>query len=482
MDPVLFEALTAAAVTLSTGHTATSAPWHEANLTHLLHEGQRSIQSTLESSPHQVQVVLCARGFGKTYWGATLAITQALKKPRSKIKIGTEFQTDLEALILPNFEAVLEQCPDELRPQWKASKSKFVFGNQSEIALIGLDRKPNGLRGQHGVDLIILEEAGFISKLEALYRSVIVPITTHRPECKIVLISTPPESLDNYFWTFVDRAEASGSLSTFTIDDNPMLKSSDVKRLELEMGGRESTQFKREYLCERVAEESRMVVPEFHVEHIQDVPRPKYFPFLLKNCALDSGVRDLTVSLWGYYDFLKAKLIVEDEIVLKGKEVLTQNIFDLTSETEAELGYSKVTRHADNDNLILIQDLNHLGATKAMHWSPTRKDTVEASVNLVRTWFSQGRLLIHPRCKHTIGTLRTALWNKQRTDFHRSEVYGHADAVMALVYLLRNVNVHTNPIPQTFEVDIANSVIFERKTESQGAKALSSAFQTRRKS
>ncbi len=455
--------------------------WVTADLTHLLHEGQVKIQNTLSKSNHQLQVVLCARGFGKTYWGATLAVSQALKKPKSRIKIATEFQTDLESLILPNFDAVLEDCPKDLLPIWKASKSKFIFPNGSEIALIGLDRKPNGLRGQHGIDLIILEEAGFISKLEAIYRSVIVPITTHRPNCKIVLISTPPESLDHYFWSFVDRAEATGSLSTFTIDENPMLKPKDIERLEAEMGGRNSTQFKREYLCMRVAEESRMVVPEFNATHIQDYARPAYFSYLLKSHALDSGVRDLTVGLWAYYDFLTAKVIVEDELVLRNQEVLTQNIFYATVNTEAELDYKTTRRHADNNNLILIQDLNHLGATRAMHWSPTRKDEVEASVNLVRTWLAQGRVLIHPRCKHTIGTLKTALWNKNRTDFHRSETYGHADAVMALVYLLRNVDASTNPIPQTFQVDISNSFVMPKQNESDTAKNLRAAFNITRK-
>lgn len=479
---MLFEALTAAALALSSGNGPVTAAWAKGNLTHLLHSGQQKIQATLETSPHQLQVVLCARGFGKTYWGASLAVSQAIRKPKSKIKIGTEFQTDLEALILPNFDAVLENCPEDARPVWKASKSKFVFPNGSEIALIGLDRKPNGLRGQHGVDLIILEEAGFISKLEGLYRSVIVPTTTHRPNCKIVLISTPPESLDHYFWSFVDRAELSGSLSTFTIDDNPMLTQADIRRIEVEMGGRDTTQFRREYLCQRVAESSRQIVPEFDDKFITDSERPKYFDFLLKSHALDSGVRDLTVGLWAYYDWPSAKLMIEDELVLGGKDVLTKHIFTRSLDIESALTYSKVTRHADNNNLILIQDLNAMAEAiqSQAHWSPTRKDSVEASVNLVRTWFNEGRVLIHPRCKHLIGTLRTGLWNAQRTDFSRSPVYGHADAIMALVYLLRNVDTQTNPIPQTYQADLANSIIFQRETRSDTVRALAKAFGKKR--
>lgn len=485
---MLLEAMTAAAFALTPASPVDRA-WARGDLNHLLHSGQTKIQSVLTKSQHQLQVVLCARGFGKTYWGATLAVSQALQKPKSKIKIATEFQTDLEALILPNFDAVLEGCPEGLRPLWKATKCKFVFQNGSEIALVGLDRKPNGLRGQHGVDLIILEEAGFISKLETLYRSVIVPTTTHRPNCKIVLISTPPESLDHYFWTFVDRAQVSGSISTFTIDDNPMLTHADIKRIESEMGGRESTQFQREYLCQRVAEASRMLVPEFSDTSVATVERDKYFQFWLKFSALDSGVRDLTTALWAYYDFHQAKLIVEDELVLGGKDVLTQTIFNRSREIESHLEYTRVRRYADNNNLILIQDLNQLAfqgkvesghMDAALHWVPTRKDAVEASINLVRTWFNADRIRIHPRCKHLIGTLKTALWNKQRTDFSRSPVYGHADAIMSLVYLIRNVDQHTYLVPQSFEVDLAHTLIFERKNQSESATALAQAFGIKR--
>ncbi len=464
--------------------------WYRGDLNYLRHSAQLNINKRINESGHQLNVVLCSRGLGKTYDACLRATETALKK-RSRIKIATEFQTDLEALILPNFEAVLEDCPDDLRPVWKASKSKFVFSNGSEIALIGLDRKPNGLRGQHGVDLIILEEAGFISKLEQLYRSVIVPTTTHRPECKIVLISTPPESLDHYFWTFVDRAELSGSISIFTIDDNPMLSHEDVARLENEMGGRESTQFQREYLCKRVAEASRMLTPEFNEKHVATTERDHYFPFWIKCSALDSGVRDLTTALWAYYDFHQAKIIIEDELVLGGKEVLTKTIFSRTRDIEEYLEYQKVRRYADNNNLILIQDLNQLAheakvesghQDASIHWVPTRKDSIEASVNLVRTWLNAGRVVIHPRCKHLIGTLKTALWNKQRTDFQRSAVYGHADALMSLVYLIRNVDQHTYLVPQSFQADLNNSIVFERKTQSPSVNALQAAFGIKRTS
>ena len=459
--------------------------YRRGNLRHLLHAGQVKINERFESSRHQVQVVLCSRGYGKTYWGCSLAVSVAQKR-KSIIKIATEFATDLENLILPNFEEVLKDCPSDVRPVWKSSKSKWIFPNGSEISLIGLDRKPNGLRGTHKVDLIILEEAGFISKLEQIYSSVIVPTTMHRPDCKIVLLTTPPEALDHYFWTFYDRAEQEGSLSVYTIDENPMLTAAQIQKIEKDMGGRETTAFQREMLCKRVAEATRALTPEFSRGiHVGEFGRPAYFSYLRKTLSLDSGVRDNTVQLYSVYDFPNATLHIEDELVLKGNEVLTGTIYKRTVETEASLGYAldKTSRWADNDNLILLNDLNKAGFDdeSKRHWSPTSKDSVEAGVNLVRTWLKQRRLKIHPRCRMLIGTLETGLWNKRRDDFERSKVYGHADALSSLIYLIRNANIHTNPIPHTFNVDIDNTFISSASPNSGSAKVLSDAFGLKRK-
>ncbi len=458
--------------------------YRRGNLDWLLHAGQKQIKARIFASRRQIQPILCSRGFGKTYLGAEIATETCIRKP-SRVKIGTEFQTDLEEFILPNFESVLRDCPPSVRPRWKISGSKFVFRNGSEIKLVGLDRKPNGLRGTHKTDLIILEEAGFISKLKQLYYSVIVPTTMHRPDCKILLPTTPPETLDHFFWALFDMVQLEEDVPIFTIDDNPMLTAKDIARIELDMGGRESTEFKREYLCKRIAEASRQLTPEFKREsHVDEWKRPPYFKFLKKTSSLDTGVRHFTVQLYAAYDFPRATLRIERELILKQNEVLTDTIYDRTVADELDLKYETVSRWADNNNLILLQDLNKKGFKdeSGRHWSPTAKDSIEAGVNMVRKWLKDGRLKIDPSCRLLLGTLETALWNKQRTDFAESEVYGHADALAALVYLIRNVDVATNPIPLTWSLDIDNTFFKNPNAPTGSAKVLADAFGLKRKS
>jgi hypothetical protein len=81
---------------------------------------------------------------------------------------------------------------------------------------------------------------------------------------------------------------------------------------------------------------------------------------------------------------------------------------------------------------------------------PTSKDDLLAMVNKVRLMVSAGQIIIHPRCKQLIGCLKFGIWNKRRDAFEQSTGYGHFDALAALVYLVRNLDTWTNPIPSNF--------------------------------
>ena len=68
-------------------------------------------------------------------------------------------------------------------------------------------------------------------------------------------------------------------------------------------------------------------------------------------------------------------------------------------------------------------------------------------VNNLRVWFANGRIEIDDSCTLLIDSLKYGLWNEKRTEFASSKVLGHYDAVAALMYLVRNIDESTNPIP-----------------------------------
>ncbi len=425
--------------------------WVTGNIEPLLfHAGQMRINEMYERLPGSVIVLNVSRQWGKTSFLAAKAVATAIRHPHNRIRIGAAFETDLTEFIEPAFDWVFKSCPDDLKPTYHMQKKRFTFGNGSTIKLVGLDRKPNGLRG-NTIDLIGLDEAGFINRLGYLYDSVIVPLTTHRPNARIIFQSTPPESPDHEFWDFVDRAKLENSYAEFTIDENPMLGPEDVQRLERKLGGRETSAFQREYLCKRIVETERAIIPEWKEEfEIDWDPREDptidpLYKFWHKYEFLDIGVQiDKTICLFGYYNFQQARLYIMHEVDVSGSKTTTDLIYKSITGKEKEIGFDNVYRRvADNSHPLLLNDLSE----KGLGFGATDKQKLHEMVGEVRVWVKSGRIRIHKRCKQAIGCMRSGIWDAHRKEFERSKVLGHYDAVAALIYGVRNTDVYSNPLP-----------------------------------
>lgn len=373
------------------------AAWRRGLLEYKLHKGQLIIDAALKKSEKKLFVLNISRQYGKTYWLALTALRQALKYDKQVIKIGTAFLTDLEEFIIPAFDKILEDCPEEIRTTIKYDKtrSKFTFANGSQIKLIGLDRKPNGLRG-NTIDMILLDECGFISNLEYLYKSVIVPTTIHRPNARIILVSTPPKSPDHYFVELCKRAERDNGYAHFTIYDNPMMTQEVIESLIEECGGIETTDWKREYLAQFAIDSNYQIIREWDDKYIQDYEPSEFDGFYFRYVSMDLGVRDFTAVLFGTWDFKRACLFVQDEITMSGTEMNTLLLKDAIEAKEKEVfGQHKPYRRiSDNNNLMLLQDL---GTLHKLHFAPTNKDTIEAMVNEVRLLVGAGKIRISPK-------------------------------------------------------------------------------------
>ncbi len=454
-----------------------AALWERGELAWKLHPGQLRIELAYQGVVSVCRTKLfvgdCSRQLGKSTWAASKCVEKALKKRRARIRYATAFLSDLEQFIIPAFDFVLADVPMELRPVWRSQRSEFFFPTTgSIIRLVGLDRKPNGLRGNK-LDLVVLDEAGYIKRLGYIYRSVLVPATTHVPDARIIIISTQPEDPDHDFIKFCDRAEQTGSYVCLTIYDNPLLTKEQIEEIALEYGptdphlsreervrlGMATTAFRREYLCERVVEETRAIIPEFRVpRHVKQPPISPAHKYWRRVESLDSaGGTHATGHLMGYYDFARAKLCIEADLMLAGHETTTRRIAEETERIRKTLEhYDGSLKWGDNNNPILLRDLS---TEFGLSFSPTTKDELHAMVNKVRLWFQSDRIEIHPRCVRLIGALRAGIWNERRTEFALSEVHGHFDLIAALVYMVRNIPEHDNPVPPYFGQDLSE-VIF----------------------
>lgn len=452
---------------------AVDALWRRAILHWKLDKNQVEMYDFSINKPDRIIVIGSSRQLGKSYFLTVLAIETCLKKPYQIVKFIAPKVKDIKRIITPLVREVMHDCPQELKPSFSSQDHIFKFPNGSEIQLAGTDNgHAESIRGNKA-HLCIIDEAGFCDDLDYIVNSILIPTTT-TTKGKIVMASTPSKTPDHPFMNFLKHAEAEERFIKKTIYDNPRLTLEDIEGIANALpGGKEGTDFKREYLVEMIVSEDDAVVPEFNKDIeasvVKEWPRPPYFDGYV---SMDIGSKDLTVALFCYYDFISNKVIIEDEVVLSGKKMLTDSLAELIKIKEATLWTHPSTgslkppllRVADNNNPILLNDL---AIKHSINFMPTLKDNADAALNNMRMLLKSERIIIHPRCKTLIYHLKSAIWNKARSSYARSADHGHYDAVDALKYLCRNINFNKNPYPANYQLKGSQMPIFSLENPNQ---------------
>lgn len=465
-----------------TSNQAKQELWRRGILSWKLDPFQRELKDKFYTSNEKIQVVLSSRRIGKTYAVCVMAAEQCLVKPNSIVKILAPTKLMIDDITTVLFPQIFSDCPETLRPINLKNKFTYLFPNGSRIQLAGTDAgHAEKLRGSFA-DLCIVDEAGFCRDLTNTVRSILIP-TTMNTKGKILLLSTPPKEPDHDFFEFVEDAERRGTLLKKTIYDNPRITPEEIKEMIAGYpNGVKDPEFRREFLCEIIKDGTYAVLPEFtpelEKEIVKEWPRP---PFFDSYEAMDIGGRDLTVILFGYYDFRAAKIIIEDELVFDFQQ--ENNTYDLfirqIKEREDLLWKNPLTlevktpyMRVSDINYVVTEELYKVSRsqdpTRTISFTTTKKDDKEAAINNLKMLFSARKIIIHPRCKTLIRHLRNVKWAKSRTDkkFSRSPDNGHYDAVDALVYFVRSIVYTKNPYPARY--DLGPGDVFVKNTSSLG--------------
>jgi len=303
----------------------------------------------------------------------------------------------------------------------------------------------------------------------------------YRPKPKIIMISTPPETPSHPFSMFAKKAEMEGAYIKLTIYDNPMVTEEMIEQYHKEC--LTETEWKREYLCLFVVDESRAIIPEWEAWMGETaVEHDEYFQFYDVYQSMDLGVVDNTVALFGYYDFKEATCVIENELIMSGTKMTTDLLAEALKAKQLET-YGKdkepYLRISDSDNMLLVQDLI---ANHGLPFHRTEKKKLHVMVNEVRMWVREGRVRIHPNCTFTRASLESGIWNVRKTEFERVEMFGHFDAIAALIYFIRNINEVRNPIPKMYNINPAHTHMTEEfiDKKSVNANAMKKAFKLNR--
>lgn len=424
---------------------------------------------------------------GKTFGALTTVCEFGLRNKNAVIRYCAKTKDSAAGIVEPTLALILEDCPDELKPIPGRSEFVKVFPSTgSELIIFGTDAQSFDKGRGPRTHLQLLDECGFYQDLERVEAALLPSLQTTNG--KALYLSTPAESVGHPYTNRIRAAQGSSRYEHDTFWSNPRVNHEAIVRKEAARLGmtREEflacTYFKREYLAEIVTEESRAAVPCWNEERsksvVREVERPKFFDGYV---TVDLGFGDPHAALFGYLDFVNARLVIEDELELRNVNTLV--LADAVKKKERTvwgadlwngtlrgaatvdglpewLGFAKATeappqpflRFGDNDPLALAD----LSTQHGIGIIPTRKDEKHLQVDQVDVLFRAGRIVIHPRCKRLIQQLYTTIWNKQRTEWERTPL-DHGDLLDCLVYMVRNVSWNRDPRPKHYGIDLANT-------------------------
>lgn len=423
--------------------------WGIGELDYKLDALQNEIRSKALSVKADCHAFICSRQIGKSWTVDVLALEFAIKAAIAHkgilVRILAPTLKQVYDIVRDNLAKICVDAPVGLIVPAK-SDLRWTIAGKSQLRIGALERAHVDSNRGGNADIVIYEEGGFVSSDEYQHavESVIGPqlLRSGGPEYHISSIS---EDENHYLHnTIMPRCGSLGTLSSYTIYDSPSLTAEQVQKAIDRCGGIESEAFQREYMNKIIRSRSLMVMPEFddkiHVGEF-DIPRHYY------SCVSTDtgGSQDKSAGCIAIADFKHDRILIVEDFLLdpntpSSEIVASARALESHSQTEYP---DRLGTFADAPPQLLLDWLNQFGYLAQL----PLKDDLQAALNALRLAFQQGKILIHPRCKSLIGCLKSARWNALRKDFVRTEAFGHADPLMALVYANRSINRTANPYP-----------------------------------
>jgi len=401
-------------------------------------------QKRFHASKAYERLLMTGFGGGKTMAGAAEMVKLALMNPGFASLIVVMSHTVGVKTVIPTLKSILKNSNIKFRHTKQPSQEFYLIDFDHTIYVASADN-PDSLKGANVTHVWFDELA---SMKEEAYTQGIARCRQVCPTGNFIFHTTTPEGLNWVYEEFFMTQKPGREIILGATSDNPALPETYIEGLK----SRYTADQQEMYIHGRfVKSKEGLIIPEWDDSNIVETIDDPYYPYYERYVALDLGVTDKTVILFGTYHFVTSKLLIEGELVFQGKEMNTLLIADGIRDMEERL-WKKVDnwdkkpfRFSDWNNPLLLQDLDYL---HGIYVANAKKDTVEAMVNNARVFVQSGRLKVHPSCSELIGALNMAKWsNKIRPDFQRSKSFGHADAISALIIMIRNIDQHTNPIP-----------------------------------
>ena len=459
------------------------AGWHQGDLSHLLHHVQIEINTAIKNEDIVddvgVWLLNCTRRIGKTRGALVYAIERCLQRPNTVVYFAHPVKDQVRRIVRVELAGLLSKCPKTLRPKQRGEYFT-LFNNGSSIELVGLDKQPDGLRGT-GANVVIIDEAAQVNDLSYAHDNVILPLLRRQHNPKCILLSTPnPKETENDFKNMCNQAKLNGGKNyfEFNIYQSPLETTQKIaniiKHYEKEgiKDGTTAIKFQTEYMCQFVIDTELLVVPNWDEKFIlRDKEYKKlidtlHYPHWKKFTTLDPGYRDKTAALFAYYNPQKGQLVIEDEyittIMKEPAHIMAPILIKKEKDLWSYIDYGNsdmLHRIADSNVPMFLDSLMRHGIT---FQGIKSKDRKREMVGELRRLIAQGRIIIHERCSSLLGCLKNGLWDTAKASadkFAHSEVYGHYDALDALIYMVHTLDTQ-NYLPRNIDMEEGSRVFY----------------------
>src|SRR5579863_4105641 len=107
---------------------AIAGSWAIGLLRFKLEPRQREVYDALRrAQPEEPFVVICHRGFGKTFTGCDYLLEKSRRDRDSNQLIISSTLKKLRTIVKPAFDTLLQDCPDVYRPKYDTQDSLYQF-------------------------------------------------------------------------------------------------------------------------------------------------------------------------------------------------------------------------------------------------------------------------------------------------------------------------------------------------------------------
>ena len=441
-------------------------------------------EAFLSTEPLSTTVWNIGRQRGKTFAAVFLALETGASKTRAVIRYCAKTKDSAVSIVGPAWSLLSSSMRDAIRPRQGRTDYEWVFPSTgATFVLFGTDAQSFGRGRGPRTDLQLLDECGFYQDLSAVESALLPSLQTTGG--RALYLSTPAESVGHPYTARIYAAQAAGRYQHGTFWDNPRVNHEAVIEAERTRLGMArdvflaSTYFRREFKAEIVTDESRAAMPAWNYELsklvVGEWERPKYFDAYE---GLDLGrTGDPHAWLAAYYDYSTSIVTIEDELELRSASHTVRALADAIKEKERALyGLERwngtlmgakdferefgvlpeylrnaiaddapqqpYLRVGDNDGMVLAT----LNAEQGLAVIPTAKQDKHLAVDAANQLLATHRVRIHKRCVRLLEQLYSAVWNKARSAWEKTDK-DHSDLIDCLVYILRNIRWHRDSRP-----------------------------------